>query len=339
MKNIYLILSVFAIVFTSCETDFDANVEWEEVTVVYGLLDAGDQNKTQLIKINKAFLGKMDALQMAQYADSVNFNPNNLDVKIYKIRDGKVIDSVVLDTTIIIKDLLATNGDAGVFSIDNNIIYTFENNDNFLNSNSNFEYEILIKNNITGNQVSSRTNLVSNFEFDIRSGYDFGFIETFSAENPIATKFSSSVLGWEYSNDNVVQYQIQLIFNYKENNIAKNLIYASSVLDRTDVFVFEGEKFFNFLKNELDKNPSLVREFIRIDLVMTVGSEDLRTYRIINEEITGIVQERPQFTNINNGIGLFSSRFTKTWIGEEENIPENTTYYLISIDGLDRNFQ
>ena len=26
--------------------------------------------------------------------------------------------------------------------------------------------------------------------------------------------------------------------------------------------------------------------------------------------ITGIVQERPQFTNINNGIGLFSSRFT-----------------------------
>ena len=334
MKKIYFILSVFTIVFTSCETDFDVNSEWEEVTVVYGLLDAGDT--TQLIKINKAFLGKMDALQMAQYADSVNFNPNDLVVKMYKIKNGIILDSIILDTTLIIKDSLDGNSNPGIFSIANNIIYTFDNN-NFLNSSS--DYELFIKNNITGNQVSSRTNLVSNFEFDIRSGYDFGFIETFSAENPIATKFSSSVLGWEYSNDNVVQYQIQLIFNYKENNIAKNLIYASSVLDRTDVFVFEGEKFFNFLKNELDKNPSLVREFIRIDLVMTVGSEDLRTYRIINEEITGIVQERPQFTNINNGIGLFSSRFTKTWIGDDANLAKNSIDYLNSIDGLDRNFE
>ena len=40
MKKKYLILSVFAIVFTVCETDFDVNAEWEETTVVFGLLDA-----------------------------------------------------------------------------------------------------------------------------------------------------------------------------------------------------------------------------------------------------------------------------------------------------------
>ena len=70
---------------------------------------------------------------------------------------------------------------------------------------------------------------------------------------------------------------------------------------------------------------------------MTVGSENLKTYRVINEEITGIVQERPQFTNINNGIGLFSSRFTKTRKGFS--IANRTIDYLTSIDGLDRNFQ
>jgi hypothetical protein len=31
----------------------------------------------------------------------------------------------------------------------------------------------------------------------------------------------------------------------------------------------------------------------------------------VNEPFEGIVQERPSFTNINNGIGLFSSRFNK----------------------------
>ena len=40
MKKIFLILSVIVVVVTSCETDFDVNAEWEEITVVYGLLDA-----------------------------------------------------------------------------------------------------------------------------------------------------------------------------------------------------------------------------------------------------------------------------------------------------------
>jgi len=340
MKKIYLILGVFAVIFTSCDTDFDVNAEWEEVTVVYGLLDAGDDNKTQLIKINKAFLGKMDALQMAKYADSINFNPNDLDVNIYRIKNGSVIDSVVLDTTIIIKDSLANNGDPGVFSIDNNIIYTFEN-DNFLKSDS--EYELLIKNNLTGNEVSSVTNIISGFNFDMGASFPFGFIDTWIPGTPSATEFSNTPVRWGNSTDNGVQYQIDLIFNYQDSLdnviIDRSLIYSTSVLEGTSQFEFEGEKFFNFLKLSIDKDITgqLKRKFLSIDLVMTVGSEDLRTYRIINEEITGIVQERPQFTNINNGIGLFSSRFTKTRKGFD--FADRTIDYLISIDGLDRNFQ
>ena len=224
MKKIYLILSVFAIAFTSCETNFDVNAEWEEVTVVYGLLDAGDDHKTQLIKINKAFLGKMDALQMAQYADSINFNPNNLDVNIYRIKNGSIIDSIALDTTIIIKDSLANNGEAGFFSIDNNIIYTFEN-DNFLKSDS--EYELLIKNNLTGNEVSSVTNIISAFNFDMGASFPFGFIDTWIPGTPSATEFSNTPVRWGNSTDNGVQYQIDLIFKYQDsldNVIDRSLI-------------------------------------------------------------------------------------------------------------------
>ena len=326
MKKIYLILSVFAIVFTACETDFDVNAEWDEVTVVYGLLDAGDENSTQLIKISKAFLGKMDALQMAQYADSINFDEGELAVKVIRIKNNGITDSIVLDEVLTLRN-------EGVFN-DSIIVYSFENID-FLNSNS--EYELLIKNNITGNEVSSTTNIISGFNFDMGAGFPFGFIETWIPGNPSATKFSSTVVTWGNSIDNGVQYQIELIFNYNENDIAKNLIYTSSVLEETNIFEFEGEKFFNFLKNELVNDPLIERKFLSIDLIMTVGSEDLKTYRIINEEITGIVQERPQFTNVNNGIGLFSSRFSKTRKGFD--IADRTIDYLVSIDGLDRNFQ
>ena len=326
MKKIYLLVSVFTIIFTSCDTDFDVNAEWEEVTVVYGLLDAGDEMKTQHIKISKAFLGKMDALQMAQFVDSINFDQSELAVKVIRVKNNGIRDTITLNE-------VPTLRNGGVFN-DSIIVYTFENN-NFLNSN--FEYELLIKNNITGNEVSSTTNIISGFNFDMGAGFPFGFIETWIPGNPSATKFSSTVVTWGNSTDNGVQYQIELIFNYNENDIAKNLIYTSSVLEETNIFEFEGEKFFNFLKNELVKDPLIERKFLSIDLIMTVGSENLKTYRVINEEITGIVQERPQFTNINNGIGLFSSRFTKTRKGFS--IANRTIDYLTSIDGLDRNFQ
>ncbi len=55
MKKIHLILSVFVMLFTACETDFDVNAQWEETTVVYGLLDASDENPLQKIKLVKLF--------------------------------------------------------------------------------------------------------------------------------------------------------------------------------------------------------------------------------------------------------------------------------------------
>jgi hypothetical protein len=99
----------------------------------------------------------------------------------------------------------------------------------------------------------------------------------------------------------------------------------------------EGSKFFNFISSSLsnDTTSNLVRYFVDLDLVMTVGTENLNTYIKVNEPITGITQQRPQFTNINNGIGIFSSRYTYT----QKNIglTDDTRNYLI--DELDRSFQ
>ena len=301
MKKIYLILSVFAVVFTSCDTDFDVNTNWEEVTIVYGLLDAGIGEETQQIKISKAFLGKMNALQMAQYADSINFDEGELSVKVIRIKNNGINDTIALDEA-------PTLRDPGVFN-DSIMIYTFVN-DNFLISNS--EYELLIKNNITGNKASSRTNLVSNFDFDNvfrnTKAFQFGFYNN--------GDYSISTITWDDSNDNGEIYQLDLVVNYIENSEPKELVFSQDLIDDTETKrSIEGERFFNFLREEITKDNSKERYFIGIDLVMTVGSEELDTYIKVNKPITGIVQQRPGFTNINNGIGLFSSRYTKIRYG------------------------
>jgi len=333
MKKIYLILSVFSIVFVACETDFDVNNTWEEVTVVYGLLDAGDGKELQQIKISKAFLGTMDALQMAQYADSINFDPNDLDVKIVRIKNNGVTDTVTLSAVTIIRD-------GNIFN-DTIIIYEFLN-DNFLKSDS--EYELVITNINSGNVVTSRTELLSGFSFSNLNGegFLFGFIST--ALEP-EFSFSSGMIKW-IPIDNGKIYQIDLLIHYTEENtaggtpVSKQLVFSQNLVsDNEDVLRIEGEDFFNFLSINLEKDDTKIRRLRDkcIDVVMTVGSENLDTYIKVNRPITGIVQERPYFTNINNGIGLFSSRFTK--VRERIKLTDRTKEYLKSVDGLDRNFQ
>jgi len=328
MKNIYLILGVFTMLFSACETDFDVNAEWEETTVVFGLLDASDENQLQKIKISKAFLGNMDAYQMAQYSDSINYGVDELDVKIYKWDFNQIEDSVELIA-------VPTYRDGEIF-YDSIIVYQFVN-DNFLKKG--FDYELLVENKNTGNLVTSKSEIVSGFDFDNifttkSKSFQFGLYNN--------DDFSSSTITWDDSNDNGKIYQLDLIFNYTEIMdgvyTEKSLRYSLPLIDDTESKMkIEGNSFFNFLALNLDKNQSVIRYFNGIDMLMTVGSEDLETYINVNKPITGIVQERPQFSNINNGIGLFSSRFTK--VRYDYNITSSSLQYLKSVDGLDRNFQ
>ena len=323
MKKIYLILSFFSIVFASCETDFDVNAEWEETTVVFGLLDAAKD--IQFIKINKAFLGVADAELMASISDSVNYIPTDLEVVLYKIDFNDTIDSVVLKDTIILKDLLNVNDETGIFSTNNNIIYYFDSpvSDNFLSSNR--TYSLVIKNIKTGNISSSTTDIIKGFNF--------------SAGIPNSSKltFYVDVLGYRFPRfewsslnfPNAELFQFNLIFHYKENEIEKELLWTQTALGRNDnILILSGEEFFNQLSSNL-KNVDGIIEFMSIDIVMTLGTQDLKTYIAVNEPVTGIVQERPQFTNINNGIGLFSSRYTKVY--GPFNLNADTQKYIVEV--------
>ena len=328
MKKIYLILSVFVVVFTSCETDFDVNSDWEETTVVFGLLDAAKD--TQFLKISKAFLGESDALQMAQHADSINFNEGELDVKVIRVNNGSA------DTITLIE--IRRLRDEGDFN-DSIVLYTFENFEfvsnslnqytNFLNSNS--EYELLIKNNITGNSVSSTTEIIKGFNFS--AGIPNSDRLTFYVDG---LGFRFPRFEWSSVNSpNAEIFQFNLRFNYKENEVEKELLWTQTALGGNDnLLILSGEEFFHqFLANNLEVLDSDdEREFINIDIEMTLGTQELKTYIAVNEPITGIVQERPQFSNINNGIGLFSSRYTKVYPGLSLNA--DSEKYIIEELGL-----
>ncbi len=74
--------------------------------------------------------------------------------------------------------------------------------------------------------------------------------------------------------------------------------------------------FFNLLKQRIAQDPNMKRfhgKFtslgrVDVQLVVSAGTLELSTYIDANKPSSSIIQERPVYTNITNGIGLFSSK-------------------------------
>ena len=333
MKKKYLILFVSLFIFYSCETDFNVGAPWQEKMIIYGLLDCS-QNK-QYIKINKGYLGPGDALEIAGISDSINFNPNFIDVKIYKLQNQSIIDSISLDTTIL--------KDSGLFaySVGENIIYvTYEEDSSFFEIGK--TYLLSINNLETGNYARASTELISVPEADnsfITSSFPvngFAFIRNDYPELPDSLVFTSKTVNWNPATNGSI-YQLDIIFNYIENNIEKSLVWRQSLVSNSINMKtrLEGKDFFNFLRNNLEDENSIIRQFTRLDLVLSIGTSTLSNYITINTPLESINQIQPVYSNIDNGIGLFTSRYTY----ERKDIglsPATQTYLK---EEFNRNFQ
>ena len=327
MKIKNLLFLILPILF-SCETDFDVNANWKDVTLVYGLIDPN--NDDQFIKINKAYLGQGDAIQMASISDSTNYDPSNLIVKIHRVRE-QVFNTYDTLSTVVLTDTVLDKDD-GLFSSDDNIIYTFKKPSSFYNTNSIYVLEIL--NLSSGQKVTSETEIINSFSFEsLNPSFEWGL---YNGELADSLRFRTKNIEWQNSNNGVI-YQLDILINYLENGDVNSLSWSLPLVDYSSgnmSLKIKGDQFFQFLENNLDNNTT--KQFLNLDLVMTIGAQDLKTYIDVNQPFSGIVQERPVFSNIDNGVGLFSSRYTYDDIKGIE-LTNSTLNYMIN--DLDLGFE
>tara|TARA_B100000989_G_scaffold263142_1_gene214898 strand:+ start:652 stop:1671 length:1020 start_codon:yes stop_codon:yes gene_type:complete len=310
MKKILIFLTV-AIFLFSCETSFEVNADWKELMLVHGVLDQSQSE--QFIRINKAFLGEQDALVMASISDSSNYNPSDLVVRLIKMRkttsssiNYELLDSIDFVDTIIPKD-------NGQFYTDNNIIYKTSDT-NFLSENR--EYMLKIINTKTNNFVTSKTRIIDNINVttSFPSFFRLGFYN--------GGELTSTSINWSHSN-NAQIYQLQMLVRYRNDSagIAVNVQEFEWVLplqsfdgNQEVSQLISGQQFFSKLEIEINnninngENPDYERKVIGVDIQIAAATQDLYTYMQINKPQSGISQQRPTFTNIDNGIGIFTSR-------------------------------
>jgi hypothetical protein len=307
-------LGAFAFIslLTCCKPDLNVNAPYQETPIVYGLLNQMDS--VHYVKITKAFLGEASAYQMAQVSDSSDYG-DNLEVFIEEIR-GNSKRSFNLERTII------TRNEPGSFP-QKQSVYKFETP---LNAPLlvDAKYRLNAKNKVTGMEISAETPLIHPFDISSPSSI---------LQQPISFvaggKLSDFNIAWSVAK-NGMRYDVKLIFNYLEVNHANPN--APDTTARKVEWSYKGlktsggekmnqkvggEEFLRRIKNAIQPTTeNIERLVVGVDLIFDVGGEDLNTYMEVNEPATGIVIERPDFTNVAGGIGVFSCRYSVQVIGK-----------------------
>ncbi len=98
-------------------------------------------------------------------------------------------------------------------------------------------------------------------------------------------------------------------------------------------------RFFQTIANKVPVTSNIEKEIPKLDNLMIevfAADQEYSFYQNINGPIDGLAQVRPEFTNIENGIGLFASRISTQFFTE---MAQETIDELVSgnATGLTRN--
>ncbi len=113
--SLSIALFAFLIVMSSCDNDFSISDDWEDVTVIYSLLDPVAD--TNWVRIERGYLGNAAASQSYGIPDSLYYD----SLMVYMLAfnpDGNQVDSLYL-----VRDNSSRDRQPGVFTTNDYRLY------------------------------------------------------------------------------------------------------------------------------------------------------------------------------------------------------------------------
>jgi len=309
MKKFFILFSL-ATIFFSCSTDIDLNADYKDITVVYGLLDKGTD--MQYIKVNKTFLGDAPVSEMAAVSDSFIYKSATVMLKKYHN------DTYIKTIHFVYNDTIPK--DAGYFANDKNVIYITDEKiieESEENNLEEYSYKLVVQ--IPGKpEVTSEAKLVSNVKLLPPISYkpSLIFYQSYGTSGQyidLKVKYQSAKNALLYEVYTEIKFYEKL--QGSDDYTMKTLMWrqldkrSTSIKgDETLESVISGSGLFNYIHSQIKNTSADERIFYSIRFYFVAAGETLTKYIDLTSPDYGIVQEKPSFTNVKNGWGLFSSR-------------------------------
>ncbi len=302
----FIFVSAAFFLFFSCSNDFDLTEGKTELPVIYGLLS---QNDTAVyVRVEKVFVDE-DIEPKILASDPNNLYYDDITVELKNLRTN---DSYIMKR--VDGNLEGYPRSEGIFVQSPNILYKLHNDElqgGILGDTS--RYEITLKKEDGSVIASSTTRVLRKL-----------------LESDIASPSASGSLAFEYNRDLNISFRsdkfafthdIAIIIHYTEEKngvssdkslrwpIAKNFA-ANQPFNLNIQYAVRGRAFYEFLKSSLTVDP-LINRFLKSGSIEIIsGGEEIKNYVSIVQANIGITSsgEFPTYTNIKNGVGLFSSR-------------------------------
>ncbi len=334
-----LTIGLVAALLSSCNNDLDINAEYKDITVVYGLLNQRDS--VHLVKINKAFLGEGNALDMALVADSSEYGGEAITQAVVERLDGSgnVVDTYPLnDTTVVDRE-------PGTFySPVQKLFYFTTPFATQLNAGRMYLYQdarYRLRLQVNGKTITSTSPIVNDFSFPGQISDTVNNSSRVNLMNAFNTDYGAYEFKWTSKLD-CKRFVVAFRFRYDEvtgtDTIARTFqqtlgtrVSANSS-EQEDMSLFlNGESFFSGLASACKSNPNWgnvdKRIFRGLDFLVTVANDDFHTYLSLTEPVSGIIEDRPAYSNVDGAIGIWGSRYTKNVVGKRLN--GNTLQQLV----------
>jgi hypothetical protein len=301
-SRLFWLLSAFLPLF-GCSEEFDLTAPYQETSAIYGLINPLDS--VQYVRISKAFLGEGNVYLMAQQSDSINY-PDELNVRMERVSNNSVVETFSLTRVESIPK------DSGLFAFPGQVYYS--TNRRIRQDGS--KYRLVVDNTRTGYQAKATTEIIPDVIVVAPvSGRDVDFSTSLITTYEII------------SGGNAQVFDLEMLFRYRTIYPSGAVTYDSVLISFSDKvvdpeapgeavkFPYYRPDFFLALNAQIPVIPGVIRRIdqlpggvLPMEFRFFGGTEELYTYSQLTAPNYGIAQERPLYTNVENGVGLFTSR-------------------------------
>ncbi len=301
-RMLRLFFLLLPVLFSACSTEVELEGPWRDIPVVYGFL--ARQDTAHYLRIEKAFLpAGGDARLAAQSPDSLYYD--DLLVQLEKVRSGERFTLRRVDG-----NREGYPREEGVFASAPNYLYKVRAADIALEEGE--RVRLLLNRGEGLPEVTAETVVLEDL-----------VPRNTSPASPVNMAYDRQVnIAWS-AGPNARLFDVRMIIHYRESLpgdpsalqprqvewVLDDALEREGDSERVSLAI-PGEAFYIFLSQSLTADAGLIRVFDRIDLHLAAAGEELLELLRVNNAAQGITsfQSIPVYSNLSEGLGIFSSR-------------------------------